>query len=119
MGNGVKVFGRLSASDPEPFLRGSLKSGIVSLALCSQRINRLKGNGIPLDRKSVVIRKCHIFGAACCFGTLVEAFVTARTVMQMRGALIRTAIFLSGASVIREFSIPVHGYHKRQPWAAT
>ena len=100
MCNGVEVFSGLAVSDPQPFLRGSLEAGVVPLAFRSQGIDGLKGNGITLDRKSVVVWERHIFGAACGFGTLVEAFMRAGTVVEMGGTLVGTAIFLSGSSVI-------------------
>ena len=109
MRNGVEIFSRLSVSDPKSFLGGGFELGVIPLTLCSQGIDRLKGNGIPLDGEPVIIRQCHIFCTACGFGTLVETFMTAWTVMQMRCTLVRTAVFLPGMSVIRKLSVPVHG----------
>ena len=100
MCNGVEVFSGLAVSDPQPLLRGSLEAGVVPLAFRSQGIDGLKGNGITLDRKSVVVWERHIFGAAGSPGTLVETFMVTGAVMQMRCTLVGTAIFLSGSSVI-------------------
>ena len=69
--NGVEIFIRLSVSNPKSFLGGGFESGVISLALCSQGIDRLKGNGIQLDGVPVIIRQCHIFCTACGFGTLM------------------------------------------------
>ena len=108
MGNGVEILSRLLASDPQTLLRSSLKSGIVPFALRSQGVDRLKSNGIPLDGKSGVVRERDIFRTACSFGTLVETFVVARTVVQMGSALIRTAVFLPCSAIVGEFAVPVH-----------
>ena len=108
MGNGVEILSRLLASDPQTLLCSSLKSGIVPFAFRSQGVDRLKSNRIPLDGKSVIVRERDIFRTACSFGTLAETIVVAGTVVQMRSALVGTAVFLSCSAVVGEFAVPVH-----------
>ena len=98
--NGIEVFGGVSVSDPQSFLRGSLEAGVVPLAFRSQSIDRLKRNGITLDRKSVVIWDRHIFRAACGFRPFMETIMSARTVVNMGGSLVGAAILLSGTPII-------------------
>ena len=108
MSNRVEIACRLFIPYPKSFLRGCLESGVVAFALCSQRIDRLKRNGVTLNGKSVIVRQGHILGATGSLEAFMETSVVAGTVMQMRGTLERTAIFLTGSPVVREFTISVH-----------
>ena len=108
MCNGVEILSGLSASDPQAFLCGIFKSGIVTLTLSSQGVDILEGNGIPLNGKPIIIRNRHIFSATCSFRFFVKTLVVTGAVMQMRSTLVWAAEFLSGSSSVREFSVFPH-----------
>lgn len=101
-------FSEVFTSAPKLFLVG-FESGVVPFTFSPQGIDRPKVHEIPLDGKPVVIRNgiC-LFGVFCCSGTFAETFTHIRTVVQMRCAPVRTAVFLSSSPIICEFFISVH-----------
>ena len=96
---------------------GRFKTGIVTLALGSQSINRLKRYRVPIDGKSVVIRKSCVLGAAGVF-SFVKVLMVARTIVNMAGTLEGATKLLPGATVFPTDSIPVHGQPSFTNWVA-
>ena len=119
MGNGIQVFGRMPVAYPQPFLSGSLESGIVPFAFCPERVNRSEFQSIPLEGKPVVVWKRHIFGTTGGLALLVETFMGAGAIVQMGGSFIGTAIFLPGFAVLCELTVPVHGKARFADWCPT
>ena len=110
MSGRVKVLSGSKIAHPEALLAGSLETGIVRLTLGTQRIDGFERDRSAVNGKAVVVRNGDVFGAATVFLAVVPAFViTGTDGIGRMGTLKGTAKLLTGASMFREFTIPMHG----------
>jgi len=72
MRNCVQILSRPNTVYPEPFLTGVLESGIIPFSFRAQSINHFEGYTFAINGKTVIIRNCHIFGAAAAFLPLFQ-----------------------------------------------
>ena len=78
VGNRIEVGSAYGVAHPKAILTGSLKAGIVTLALCTKRVDTLKAETVPVNGKPVIVRNGLVFRAAPVFPAVVPVFVAAR-----------------------------------------
>ena len=108
VGNRIEVGSAYGVAHPKAFLTGSLKAGIVTLALCTKRVDTLKTEAVPVNGKPVIVRNGLVFGAATVFSAVVPVFVAARAFTGF-GVSEGTAVFLSQATFASRLSVLSHG----------
>lgn len=108
MGQRIQVGSTAAVANPKAFLTGSLKAGVVSFTFSTQGISALELRTISVNGKAVVVGNGFVFGAAQVFLAIVPVFVVAGAGARF-GLPEGAAKFLACASVVRGFSIFVHG----------
>ena len=71
----IQIGGAVCVTNPETFLAGSLKAGIVTFTFGTQCISPLETGAFPINGKSVGIRDGFVFRAASVFLAIVPVFV--------------------------------------------
>lgn len=108
MGDGVEIGSTGAVADPEAFLAGSLKAGIVSLTLGTKGIGTLEGETIPVNGEAVRGRNGFILGTAPVFLAVVPVLMIAGTLRGF-GLTEGTAEFLPESTVaVRGFPVLTH-----------
>ena len=75
MSQGIQIGGAASITNPEAFLTGNLKAGVVTFTFGAQCISPLETGAFPVNGKPVGIRYGSVFGAAFVFLAIVPVFV--------------------------------------------
>ena len=75
MSQGVQIGGAACVPNPETFLAGSLKAGVVTFTFGAQSISPLETGAFPVNGKPVGIRDGFVFGTASVFLAIVPVFV--------------------------------------------
>lgn len=117
MGECVEIGSAYSVMHPKPLLSRGFETGVVSLALRAQGVGSLEIEAAAFDGKPVVCGDRLVFGAAPVFLSVVPILVVTGT-NAGSGLAEGTAEFLAGASVIRCFSVLVHGKARVTDWIA-
>ena len=96
MSNSIKIRGGVSVSNPQAFLTGRLKAGVVTLTLGTESVNRLKFSSFTVYGKPVIIGDCDIFSTT---GVLpfMKVLVTYGTIVFGTCALEWATEFLLGS----------------------
>lgn len=108
MRDGVQVGGTVSIPNPKALLTGGLKTGVVTLALGAQGIDRFEVYAVPVDGKPVIVRNGDILGATSVLLAIVPISMITGAATGF-GTFEGTAELLSGAVVVGEPAITVHG----------
>ena len=95
---GVQIGGAVGVTDPEAFLAGSLKAGVVTFTFRAQGISAIEAGGSPVNGKSVSIRNGTVFGASSVFPAVVPVFMVTGTTTGF-GLAERAAKFLAQAAM--------------------
>ena len=95
MGDRIQVLDRTHVANPNPFLTGDLKSGVIALTLGTERINGLKGDTIPVDGEPVVIGDGNVLGTATVLLAVMESWMITGTGGNAFGKLERAAELLA------------------------
>ena len=108
VGQCIKISGAAAVADPETFLAGSFKAGVVALTLGAQGIGALESEAVPVNGEAVIGGQCDILGTAAVLFAVVPVFVAAGA-NAGSGLTEGTAEFLANPSVVGGFSVLVHG----------
>ena len=108
VGNRIEVGSAYGVAHPKTFLTGSLKAGIVTLALCTKCIDTTKTETVPVNGKPVIVRNGLVFRATPVLFAVVPVFVVARAFTGF-GISEGTAVFLSQATFASRFTVFLHG----------
>ena len=108
MCNCVQVSSTGTIANPETFPTGSLKAGIISLTLRSQRVDPLEIQAITVDGKAVIVRNGKVLCTTTVFLTIIPVLVIARTFAGFRLTK-RTEKLLTCSPVVFCFPIFAHG----------
>ena len=103
-GNRIEVGSAYGVAHPKAFLTGSLKAGIVTLALCTKRVDAPKTEAVPVNGKPVIDRNGLVFRATPVFPAVVPVFVVARAYTGF-GVSEGTAVFLTQAAFTSRLSV--------------
>ena len=117
MGQRIEVCGTCSVIGPQALLSRGLEARIVSFAFSAQGIRSLEIKTAAVNGKPVVRGNDSVFNATPVFLSIVPILVVTGT-NAGSGLAEGTAEFLAGASVIRCFSVLVHGKARVTDWIA-
>ena len=107
--NRAQILSSSKAARPKTLLTGRLKTGVVSLAFCAQRIRRFESEAVPINGETIIVRYVQIFGAAAVFLSIVVSRMIAGTGGIVFGLAERTAKLLTIATAGTILSVLVHG----------
>ena len=88
-------------------LFGIFEAGIVTLTFCAKRVDVLKTETVPVNRKPVIVRNGLVFGATPVFPAVVPIFVDARAFTGF-GVSEGAAVFLLQAAFTSRLSVFKH-----------
>ena len=108
MGQCVEIRGAAAIANPETFLAGSFKAGVVALTLGTQGIGTLESEAVSVNGEAVIGGQCDILGTAAVLFAVVPVFVAAGANAGF-GLAEGAAEFLANPSVVRGFPVLVHG----------
>lgn len=107
--NRVQIGGAVEVANPKTFLAGTLKAGIVTLALGSESVDTLEAETVAVNGKTVVVGNVLVLCTATVFLAVVPIFVVTGALTGFRLAE-GTAVFLTQAAMsVGSFSVLVHG----------
>lgn len=116
--NRAQILSGSKAARPKTLLTGRLKTGVVSLAFCAQRIRRFESEAVSVNGEAIIVGYVQIFGAAAVFLSIMVSRMIAGTCGIVFGLAEWTAKLLAIATAGTILSVLVHGETAVTNWIA-